>query len=163
MMLKILLIAVLALIGLFIGFILSRLAKDEIRPGKKYLSLLQAVTSMAIVIGIALEVSQSLSSYLIGSFIAGLVVSLFLRIKYLALGIAVFASASIQSQLFLFICLAAFLYGLPAGSLIYKRISRELWIRSALFLVPAVILLFDASQYADYLLAFAAGSLLGKK
>lgn len=162
-MINYIVIAILALLGLIAGTILGRIANDEIKPGRKYLDLLQRITSIAIVIGIALELSQSLSTYLIVSFIAGLAISLFLRIKYLALGIAVFASALIQSQLFLFICLATFLYGLPTGSLIYKRISKEIFIRSILFLVPAIILLFDASPYVDYLLAFAAGSLLGRK
>jgi len=156
-------IAILALLGLTAGVVLGRIASDEIKPGKKYFDLLQRIASIAIVIGIALELSQSLSTYLIASFIAGLAVSLFLRIRYLALGIAVFASASIQSQLFLFICLATFLYGLPTGSLIYKRISKGILIRSLLFLIPAIILFFDASSYVNYLLAFAAGSLLGKK
>ncbi len=162
-MLKYILIAVLALSSLLIGFLLNKVARDEIKPGRKYLLLLQTITSVAVTVGIAAEISPSLSAYVIASFITGLLVSLFLRIRYLSLGISAFASASVQSQLFLFICLATFLYGLPTGSLIARRQTKAILTRSIMFLVPAAILLFDLSQYASYLLAFSAGSLLGKK
>ncbi len=160
-MLSTVLVGFVALTGLFFGVILGRIAPEEIKPGMRYLLLFRSLLLLVLVIAIVFHLSLLLNGVIIGLFFAGMITALLFPIRYLALGIAVVASASIFPSFLVLAASLVFLYGLPTGTLFLKN-HRFLLLSAALYFA-SFALLFVATSLHPYFLSFAAGLLVSKR
>lgn len=142
------LIALIAFVGLLLGILLAKLAKEELKAGKKYFVLLYKIILLVIIV--YLLYLAEINILLIG-FVFGAVLAYFVRNVYLFLGLALFSSLNIYVGFFIFF------FGLVYGTLIYGRnkLVRYVIICLILFSLSSLVLLFDSSL----LLAFTAGGL----
>ena len=136
-------------IGLILGIILAYIAKEELRPGKKYLILLQKLTLTLIMIFMFYQLKLNIYLLIISSWISALVIYLFIeRIKtnyiYPVLALIFYLSSRnivlLKIQAFLI-----FLYGFPTGSLLTK-VTKKNYISTVLehisYMVIALFLFF---------------------
>jgi len=117
------LVALVVSIGLILGKILAKIAKEEIKPGKKYLLILQKVLFCAIAAVLIYSSRTNVHYVWIGGLIIFAYLSFFKRINHLIisaiLGIGFYLSSSTDH--FLLISALIFLYGLAAGSLFKEK------------------------------------------
>ena len=151
-----LLIPIIALLGLIFGHILSILAKEEVKPGKRYFLLSQKI--LLGILGISLLYFAYPFNYLhLLFFCLGIFTGMFIKKVYLFLGLASFLSFYIPQILIINIIIL--LFGLPYGTLLKRN---KLTLNIILFLTP--FLLYFISNYLilslPYFLSFAAATLL---
>lgn len=112
---------VLTFIGFVIGIILSLIAPEEMKDGKKYFIILRAIIFVFIIF-ITCEI---LGFHILVSTALSLLIILFVLYKktehinyffYIILGV-VFAISYIQQELFILQASLIFIFGLPSGSL----------------------------------------------
>lgn len=141
--------AIISYLGLFIGFFLALIAKEEIRPGKKYFILLQKV--ILLLIFIFLIVNIELNYQIILLFLVFAILQIYrtkkefneLPYTYIILAI-IFYISSKRLNLFIIESSLIFLYGLPTGSLLTKKSKKETIInlsKNIGFVIVAIILL----------------------
>jgi len=140
--------ALIAYIGLFIGFILAIIAKEEIKPGKKYFILLQKIILLLIFIFLLLFINLK---YVVVLLILAFILISILRTKkefnelpyiYIILAI-IFYLSSKNLNLFIIESSLIFLYGVPIGTLMTKKSKKETIIellKNIPFILIAVIL-----------------------
>jgi len=140
--------ALIAYIGLFIGFILAIIAKEEIKPGKKYFILLQKIILLLIFIFLLLFINLK---YVVVLLILAFILISILRTKkefnelpyiYIILAI-IFYLSSKNLNLFIIESSLIFLYGVPIGTLMTKKSKKETIINilaNIPFILIAVIL-----------------------
>lgn len=157
-MLTKLLIAVIAFLGLMVGYLLTVLAKEEIKPGKKYFLILQRVLLLALALVLLSQVWTK--KVFIIPFILGIVVGYFLQFRYLYLGLALAASITLSVDFFVIVASLVFLHGLPYGSISSKL---KLPFHALFFFIPVIIMIFFSPNNADLLLPFVAGGLILQK
>ena len=153
-MIKELLIAMIAFLGSLTGIILAKMAKEEVEPGRKYFRWLKRVLLLILTISLLSPIWSSYGWIL--PFIGGLVLSFFLKKRYLYLGFATVVASVISLNFFLLVAMLVFLYGLPYGTL-------QNTIKNDFFLFIAPFLLFAFPEIlinnAEIWLAFVAGTL----
>ncbi len=157
MMIK-LLITIIAFSGLLIGYLLTFLAKEEIKPGQKYFLWLERLFRLAIIV-VLLWMIATPKAMLI-PFILGIVVGLFLKFRYLYLGLGVAAASSLSIDVFVLVAALIFVYGLPYGSMSSKL---KLPFHALFFFIPVLIMLFFSPNNTSAVLAFVAGALVLQK
>ncbi|MBW2982422.1 hypothetical protein KY343_06085 [Candidatus Woesearchaeota archaeon] len=118
-----LLVLGLAFLGLFAGLLLGYIAKEELKPGKKYLVWLQNI----ILIIAAVLVLYSFQLHIILFILIGILITLvliYLQPKAV-IGYIILASLILlimeKPNFFMLTSSLTFLYGFPAGSLILIR------------------------------------------
>lgn len=140
------LVALVASLGLVIGRVLARIAKEEIKPGKKYLLALQKILFCTAVITLMYLNRENVHYSWAGALILFAYLSWFKKIpSYIhsaALG-AGFYLASLTDN-FTVISAVVFLHGFPAGSLIQNK--KKLILNMVLFLVLATGLFLVSSS-----------------
>lgn len=122
--------AIISYLGLFIGFLLAVIAKEELKPGKKYFIFLQKI--ILLLIFIFLVVFIDLNYILVLLILSFIIISVFKRKKefnelpyiYIILSVIFFLSSKILN-LFIIESSLIFLYGLPTGSLLTKKSKKE--------------------------------------
>lgn len=138
--------------GLFVGLILAIIAKEELKPGKPYLILLQNLVFSLIIffllffnnLAIWLAILMALLTFifLLKSKINPIATYLFLALIF---------NAALRSLLKVFVLEAAliFIYGIPTGSLLtYKLKNKKLktikniLIKYGIFILIAILLFF---------------------
>lgn len=140
--------AIIAYLGLFVGFILAIIAKEELKAGKKYFLFLQRI--ILLLIFVFLLIFIKLSYILVLLVLVFIMVYLLKRKKefnelpyiYLILSI-IFYLSSKKLDLFLIESSLIFLYGLPTGSLLTQKSKKETMInilKNVLFIVVALVL-----------------------
>lgn len=161
-MLRVLIASFIAFSGLFFGMLLAQIAPDEVKPGKKYFSILQYALSTAIAIVLLYNVINSQEQYLaiVASFAVGIILAVLFKIKYLYLGIGLFSSA-LTKDVFALLASLIFIYGLPAGTLLARKKIKLISTSMLAFAIPSMALFMPL--FNNYLAAFAAGALLGRK
>ncbi len=109
--------------GIFVGMLLGYIAKEELKPGKKYFIWIQNI----ILIFAAIFVLYSFHLNIILSIIIGLVMTLGILyfkpkavIGYILLAVLIFISLG-NTNLFIITSSLTFLYGFPTGSLILTK------------------------------------------
>ena len=117
-MLTRILIAGIAFLGLLVGYLLTFLAKEEIKPGKKYFVILER--AILIILALVLLSQVWTSPAFIIPLIIGLLVGYFLKVRYLYLGLALAASITLSTEFFVLVASLIFLHGLPYGSISSK-------------------------------------------
>jgi len=122
--------AVIAYLGLFSGFILALIAKEELKEAKKYLIFFQKITLLFIFIFLLVFIKLN---YLVVLLIIIFVMIYFLKGRkefnelpyiYIILS-AIFYLSSRKLNLFVIESSLVFLYGLPTGSLLMKKNWKE--------------------------------------
>ena len=124
------LVAIISYLGLFIGFFLALIAKEEIKPGKKYFILIKKI--MLLLIFVFLIVNTKLNYQIILLFLVFAILQIYrtkkefneLPYTYIILAI-IFYMASKNTTLFVIESSLIFIYGLPTGSLLTKKSKKE--------------------------------------
>ncbi|MDO8741002.1 MAG: hypothetical protein Q7J54_05525 [Candidatus Woesearchaeota archaeon] len=134
-----------AFCGIIAGFIIANMAKEELKPGRKYFSLMQDFL-------IVLMLFFLLESYKLSIFIiAPVLLAVFLLLFYFKNSIknsnmiihsllaVIFYLSSKSINLFSLEASLIFLYGLPTGSLISKEKIKNI-LKMAVFILIAGVL-----------------------
>lgn len=137
-----LLIAAVAALGLVSGRVLARIAKEEIKPGKKYFLILQKFL-FALTVFLLMHFNRTNVHYTwIGVLVLFVYLSWFKKIPTYVISAVLGAGIYLASLTdnFLLISGFIFLYGLPAGSLIKNK--SEIILNIAVFLAVSAGLFF---------------------
>ncbi|MDP2908261.1 MAG: hypothetical protein Q8N77_00470 [Nanoarchaeota archaeon] len=145
----------LSFLGILAGVIISKFTKEELKPGKKWFSMLENCLMLAIGI-VIIFYTQEFSLF----FMPGLVAGFFFRRVYFYLGMAL----PLASESFL-VALASltFIIGLPKGTLLASELKNKDKIKKEIFMSGVF---FFAAAIASYLigyeplLIFASGALV---
>jgi len=119
--------AIIAYLGLFIGFILAIIAKEEIKPGKKYFLFLQKIILLLIFVFLLIFIKLN---YILALLILAFIIIYISKTKnkmlyiYTILSI-IFYLSSKKLNLFILESSLIFLYGVPAGTLLTKKNKKE--------------------------------------
>ena len=136
------LIALIVSLGLLSGRVLAWIAKEEIKPGKKYFLILQKILFCAAVVLLMYFNKTNVHYTWTGALVIFAYLSWFKKIpSYVisaVLGAVLYLAALTDN--FLLISAVIFLYGFPVGSLIKNK--REIALNIVVFLVIAVGLFF---------------------
>ena len=117
------LVALVVSIGVILGRILAWIAKEEIKPGKKYLLILQKAL-FCIIAAVLIYTNRTNVHYVwIGGLILFAYLSFFKKINHLVTSAILGAGFYLSSNTDQFLLTSAliFLYSLPAGSLIKNK------------------------------------------
>lgn len=139
-----LLIPIIIFSGFFINLLLQKIAKEEIKPGKKYFKLIEKLILFLLIITI-LTLTKSYPYLLIGAII-GFFLSIFLSI-YLFIGLPLAISLSFPNNLILIISTLTFIY-----NILPKKFSYNYFF----FLLPIIFIQFLP---INLLIGISAGSL----
>ena len=142
-------------LGIFFGFLLRRIAREEIKFGKfgaRYFIWLRRIILLIIILTL-LYFSKNYLIVVIFAII-GFIIGIYLD-EYLFLGFGLVVSFMGKNLLF-FISSLIFINGLVYGSLL-RNLKKSL--SSLLFFIPFLLLIFNFDYY-DYLIGFACGGLL---
>ena len=137
--------SVIAFSGLFMGLLLAHIAKEELKQGKKYFVILQKIILILIMIFLntkyyILIIASILLIFILKNYLKKQIPEI--PLYYLIFGIIFFfasrnpAILAIQSSL-------VFLYGLPTGTLYYKRkltMSIMEILKNTTFFIPIIAL-----------------------
>ena len=134
------LIAVIASLGIISGRILARVAKEEIKPGTKYLLILQKAL-FCLATALLMYFNRTNAHYIwIGALVIFAYLSWFKKIPSYAvsviLGILLYLASLTEN--FVLISSVIFLHGLPQGSLIKSK--KETALSTILLLIVALLL-----------------------
>jgi len=135
--------------GILFGLLLRKIAKEEIKPGKKYFSVLMKIC--LIIISLILMYNFKIS----WTILIGILLAYFIPFNYLFLSL----SFIIINDFLLFIIL--FIFGLPYGTLIKdnKKILKEL----ILYLIPIILLINNLNlTFGREIASLCVGFLLTK-
>jgi len=130
---------IISLLGQYIGYILASKTKEELKEGEKYFKLTFSI--LLLIIGIY----SLIISFNIILLIIGLILGFLIRKEYLYFGLISNA---------IFIASLIFIFGLPYGTLKYKKL-KELNFNIILFIFSFAI------GYFFNLYSLAGGALLG--
>ncbi|MBW2977455.1 hypothetical protein KY331_01295 [Candidatus Woesearchaeota archaeon] len=146
------LVTLITFLGLFVGFILALIAKEELKPGKHYFILLQNLIFSLIIFFLLFY--NDLMIWL--SALIAFLTFIFLRkskVKPIAtyLSLAVIFNAAFRNRLSVFILIASliFIYGIPIGSLLTynlknkkSKVIKDILIKYGIFIPIALVLFF---------------------
>src|SRR3989338_7586210 len=107
-----LLIIIIPLLGLLAGIIISNLAAEELKPGRRYLVVLRRVFLLLLAF-LLLWKATILSTASIASFLAGILISFIPLTRYVGIGFAIVIAFTLPQELMVAIASLAALYGLP--------------------------------------------------
>lgn len=135
-------------LGIFMGFALAIIAKEEIKPGKKYFIFMQK--AILLLIFLFLLIYRKLN-YIAASLVLASIMIYLLKTKkkfnklpyiYTILAVIFFMSSKIIN-LFIIESSLIFLYGIPTGTLLTKRSKKEtmtILLKGIPFILIAIIL-----------------------
>lgn len=140
--------AIVSYLGLFVGFILAIMAKEEVKPGEKFLILMQKIVLLLIFIFLLIFID--LNYLLVLLILLFIVIYSFKRKKhfneiphiYLVLAI-IFYLSSKNLNLFTIESSLILLYGLPTGTLLTTKSKKESllkMLRNIGFIILAIFL-----------------------
>ncbi len=141
-------IAIIAFLGLIVGYIVSWNAKEELKPGRKYFLLLK--NALVVLLFLVLIYFN----FNLVALIVGLVIGYFLRFYYIYLGFVV-GSGFLVNQGLLF-SLLVFLFGLSYSSLERFNVNKVI-LSLVLFFIAFFVVLFYPYEF---FISFSAGALL---
>lgn len=139
-----LLIPIIVFSGFLINLLLQKIAKEELKPGKKYFKIIEKIILFLLVITI-LTLTKSYLYLLIGVII-GFLLAMFLSI-YLFIGFPLAISLLLTNNFILFISSLTFIYNILPKKFSYNYL---------LFFIPLIFIKFTP---IDLLIGISAGSL----
>jgi hypothetical protein len=126
-----------AFLGLVVGDVLSKIAPEEMKPGKKYFKIGKIVLAWLIVLTFFFFSWKVLNVHYIFLILFGLLMGIFFRGTYFMFGVGIgFVSGGFSYLLASLI----FVFGMFEGSLNAKLHS--FWMHFISYFIPVVILLF---------------------
>ena len=145
-----------AFLGLVLGIVLTKIAHEEIRPGRIYLKWFEKFILICLIVGLFFNIS--LSYFLFIGVVLGYLSAKFLK-DYFYLGLACSLSFLFSLEVFFSLNVLVFLYGLPRGSFI-KKFS-DVYKNFLFFAVPLLILFFSSlsPNILNFLIGICAGGL----
>ena len=148
---------IIPLVGLIFGFLLRKIAPEEVAPGRRYFLLLQRTLLLLICLLLLWMSPFSLVSLLV--FLVGFGLSFFLRVRFLYLGLVMLASLSMSLDIAFLITSLTLLYSLPFGTQMKtKDPVRAVIFHAVLYFLPFLLLLMPVTL-PPFFLAFVAGTL----
>ena len=124
--------------GIILGRILARIAKEEIRPGKKYFLIIQKSLFCAAIVFLMYLNKTNVHYIWIGALIIFTYLLYFKKINPMiisaVLGLAVYLSS--KTDYFVVISSLTFLYWLPIGTLLKNK--KKIALNLIVFLVVAI-------------------------
>ena len=151
------LVSLISFLGVVVGFILNKLAKEEIKFGKfgaRYFVWMKRIILIALII-IAAYFTKNIALVL-SFFIIGFILSIFLS-EYFSLSFAMLLGFLNGNKLLILIASLVFLYGLPYGSML-RRIKKEHFLILLFFFLPLLLIFININQ--DILIGLIAGGCL---
>ena len=133
-------IAVITAAGLILGKVLAKIAKEEIKPGKKYLLIMQKALFCAVIL-LLMYINRTNVHYIwAGAVIIFAYLRFFKKINHLLMStiLAVAFFLASKTDYFLIISAMTFLYNFPAGSLIKNK--KDVAANLLVFLAVATIM-----------------------
>ena len=113
--------------GLVMGIILGRIAKEELKPGRKYLLLFQNILLSAVFVAAVFSFESMLAKIILAAILAYLVIFDYLFnwvLAYASFGFIYFSS--LNNINLILISALMFIYGFPTGSLLMaKRMKKR--------------------------------------
>ena len=152
MVLKEVAVSLLAFSGLFVGYILARIAKEEVKQGKKYLLALK--NTVEIISGLAFLYLVWGDLTLLASFAIGLILCLIIRREFFYLGLVVALSLYLEKEGFLLIASLVFIYACMYGCLIDRSKKKTSLVNFSLYLLPFLLVAVEyfISRYIQIIL-----------
>ena len=149
---------ILAFFGVFIGIIISKFTRDEVRNNRNYILILSKLIILILIFTI-IFFSNNFSLLFIGVLIGFL--SAYILSEFLFLGLQLGLSLFLQKEIILVTSLLVFMYSMLYGSLI--RVVNinfsKLFILFLMFFLPLSMLLFEKILMIDLIIGFIAGGL----
>jgi|SRR3989338_10908912 len=137
------------IVALFLGLLIARFSKSELKNGEKWFYLLQVLILLFVVV-FTIGLNFNLAGLLIG-----IVFGLIFRKEYFYLGIGIITTSNGLQTFYIFSSLT-FLYSLIYGTIIYfKKEFNKLILDISLFLMPIVLYVLDVE-----LVSFCVGALI---
>lgn len=132
------LVALVVSLGVLLGRVLAWIAKEEIKPGKKYFLILQKILFCAVVFLLMYFNKANVHYTWIGGLVIFAYLSWFKKIPSYVVSAVLGAGLYLATltENFLLISAVIFLYGFPAGSLIKNK--KEIALNILIFLVVAI-------------------------
>jgi hypothetical protein len=138
-------------LGIFLGVLLGYIAKEELRPGRKYLALMQAaILLLMVVFAVYYRLMQHIPVMLLFILLVWLEAKKitkepnpgFYYVLYMIFAFTFFEAS--KSCTFIVFDSLIFLFGLPAGSLMFmkKKWARNSAALAVLFIVLSAVLFF---------------------
>ncbi|MEK6937290.1 MAG: hypothetical protein AABW58_04425 [Nanoarchaeota archaeon] len=152
------LIPVVAFLGIFVGILIAKFTREEIRNNRNYLLILGKII-IGILILVVIMFSKNLSLLFIGVLLGFL--SAYVLSEFLFLGLVLGISFFLKKDISLITSSLVFMYALVYGSLI--RLSTlsfsRILILFVMFFLPFSIFLVDGVLLIDLVIGFVAGGL----
>ncbi len=156
-MIRNLLLAFIPILGLILGYLLRKIAQEEVEPGKNYLTSLRKMILFAMVIVLVYNAEISILNMVL--FLIGVATARMIRIRYIYIGIATAASLQFDMEMMILLIALASIYGLPFGTQMIKKDAIKTIIKNAvLYGLPFLLLLTHLSNN-NLISIFAAGTL----
>jgi len=149
-------IFVYAFLGLLFGYILGRIAPEEIKPGKKIFRSLKDII-LLLVFGLVLFFVP-LDILMLVFVVVGFLLGFFIRDYYFYFGVVVWSMVDLFSGVL--VAVLVFIFGLVEGTFKYKDYS--LFFKKLFYYVVPVVLivLFNVELGSTYLSSIFLGFLL---
>jgi hypothetical protein len=123
---------IIAYLGIFVGLMLSKIASEEVAAGKKNLIELEHVVRLLVLIGFFLLINTTLVNKIILFFVV-FVVAFFVQKNYYVFGFILGLNPDLIMSSLIFI------YGFPRGSLMQGKTYSQVFKKTWLFLVMALL------------------------
>ncbi len=151
------LVPIIAFSGIFIGLLLKKIAKEEIKFGKfggKYFIWMKRIILLLLIIMLLYFSDNYL--FIIAGIIIGLILGVFLS-EYLFLGMISVIGFLQSKDILLIISSLIFLYGMPYGSILRKIKLRQLISVTLSFFIPFLLLIVNLDL--NLLIGISSGGL----
>ncbi|MBW2993343.1 hypothetical protein KY317_02110 [Candidatus Woesearchaeota archaeon] len=136
------LVVIICFIGIYAGFLLGMIAKEELKAGKKYFLLFQKILFAVVIISTMIAVNKIYLAIVLFFILAYFMVYSRDVFIYLIFGILLFLNSR-YGNLFLMQSCLIFLYGLAAGSLLRHDKKKFMYVLSRyVWFVAVALLLF---------------------
>lgn len=130
--------------GLLINLLLQKIAKEELKPGKKYFKIIEKIILFLLIIIILTQIKSY--SYLLIGVVIGFLIAMFTSI-YLFIGFPLAISFLLTNNFILLISSLTFIYNILPKKFSYNYL---------LFFIPLIFIQFTP---IDLLIGISAGSL----
>ncbi len=162
-MLKEVALTLLSFSGLLFGYLLANIAREEVKPGKKYLISINKAISFISGLAFIYFAWKAADITILLTFAIGIILSLVIRKEYFYIGLVFALSLFLGNEALLFFSSITFLYGCVYGILVEKNKIKTVSINLMLFLLPFLLLLIEylAGRYGQ-LMAAAGTAILSR-
>lgn len=152
------LVPILAFFGIFVGIIMSKFTREEIRSNRNYLLILSKIIIGILILTIILF-TKNFSLLFIGVLIGFL--SAYIMSEFLFLGLELGVSLFLQKEITLVASFLVFMYSVLYGSLlrITKLNFTRILILFIMFFLPFSMFVFQKFLMVDLIIGFIAGGL----